>query len=78
MRESFPPKPPIAVYPLTNWGGVEVLGVQNGVDDKVEVAINTGSTRKQRGPYKVYTTARGRTYFIMDSIRYYLDDFVRL
>lgn len=78
MRESFPPKQPIAVFPLTNWGGIEVLGIQNGVDDKVEVAINTGSTRKQRGPYKVYTTARGRTYFIMDSIRYYLDDFVRL
>lgn len=78
MRESFPLKPPIAVYPLTNWGGVELLGVQNSVDDKVEVAINTGSTRKQRGPYKVYTTARGRTYFIMDSIRYYLDDFVSM
>lgn len=78
MREISPPKPPIAFYPLTNGGGVELLGVQNGIEDKVEVSINTGSTRKQRGPYKVYTTARGRTYFIMNGIRYYLDDFVRL
>lgn len=79
MREVFPPKPPIAVYPLNNWGGVELLGVQCGVDDKVEIAINNGERRKQRGPYKIYTTpTTGRMYFIMGGVRYYLSDFVRV
>lgn len=79
MRDVFQPKPPIAVYPLTNCGGVELLGVQCGVDDKVEIAINNGTTRKQRGPYKIYTTpTTGRMYFVMGGVRYYLSEFVRV
>ena len=78
MRGVFPPKPPIAVYPLTNWGGVELLGVQCGIDDKVEIAINNGTTRKQRGPYKIYTTTTGRMYFVMNGVRYYLSEFQRV
>lgn len=75
----FPPeKQPIAVYSISNWGGVELLGVNCDVDDKVEIATNNGNKRKYRGFYKTYTTARDRMYFVMGGVRYYLDEFVRV
>lgn len=56
-----------------------MLGVQCGIDDKVEIAINNGTTRKQRGLYKIYTTpSTNRMYFVMGGVRYYLEDFIRV
>lgn len=40
----------IAVYPVCNYGGVEILSVKEDVDAiRAEVAINTGSQREYKG-----------------------------
>lgn len=43
----------IAVYPIYNYGGVEILSVKEDVDAiRAEVAINTGDRREYKGFYK--------------------------
>ena len=43
MRDVFPPeKHAIAVYPLNNWGGLEITAIEEAC---VEVAINNGERR---------------------------------
>lgn len=76
MRDVFPPeKHAIAVYPLNNWGGLEIIATEEAC---VEVAINNGERRKQAGRHKIYQTNKGHAYFIMHGSRYYLDEFTRV
>ena len=76
MKEVFPPeKRAIAVFPLNNWGGIEITEL---TDERVEIAINNGSKRKHGGNHKLYTSSRGRFYFIVHGCRYYLDEFQRV
>jgi len=69
MRDVFPPeKHAIAVYPLNNWGGLEITAIEEAC---VEVTTNNGR-------HKIYQTSQGRAYFIMHGSRYYLDKFTRV
>lgn len=67
----------IAVYPICNFGGVEVLGV-NAYEERIEIAVNNGESRDYRGSYKLYETKTGRSFFKMGGLPYYLDQFMRL
>lgn len=76
MRDVFPPEQhAIAVYPLNNWGGLEITAIEEAC---VEVAVNNGERRKQAGRHKIYQTNKGHAYFIMHGSRYYLDEFTRV
>lgn len=56
MRDVFPPeKHAIAVYPLNNWGGLEITAIEEAC---VEVTTNNGERRKQAGRHKIYQTSR--------------------
>lgn len=67
----------IAVYPICNFGGIEVLGV-NTYEERVEIAVNNGESRDYRGCYKLYATKTGRSFFRMGGLAYYLDQFLRV
>lgn len=67
----------IAVYPVCNFGGIEVLGV-NTYEECVEIAVNNGESRDYRGCYKLYATKTGRSFFRMGGLAYYLDQFLRV
>lgn len=67
----------IAVYPICNFGGVEILGV-NSYEERVEIAVNNGESRDYRGCYKLYKTKTGRSFFKMGGLLYYLDQFQRI
>ena len=70
----------IAVYPVCNHGGVEILSVKKDVDAiRAEVAVNTGSRREYKGFYKVNRTkTTGRAFIKMYGLLYYLDQFQRI
>lgn len=70
----------IAVYPVCNYGGVEILSVKEDNDAiRAEVAINTGSKRKYKGFYKINRTkTTDRAFFKMYGLLYYLDQFQRI
>lgn len=54
MRDVFPPeKHVIAVYPLNNWGGLEITSIE---DACVKITTNNGDRRKQAGRHKIYQT----------------------
>mgnify|MGYP004510006585 CR=1 FL=1 len=67
----------IAVYPICNFGGIEVLGV-NTYEERVEIAVNNGESRDYRGCYKLYATKTGRSFFRMGGLAYYLDQFLKV
>lgn len=67
----------IAVYPICNFGGVEILEV-NSCEERVEIAVNNGESRDYRGRYKLYETKTGRSFFKMGGLAYYLDQFLRV
>lgn len=70
----------IAVYPVCNYGGVEILSVKEDVDAiRAEVAINTGDRREYKGFYKINRTkTTDRAFFKMYGLLYYLDQFQRI
>lgn len=70
----------IAVYPVCNYGGVEILSVKEDNDAiKAEVAINTGDRREYKGFYKINRTkSTDRAFFKMYGLLYYLDQFQRI
>lgn len=67
----------IAVYPVCNFGGIEVLEL-NAVEEIIEIAVNNGESRDYRGCYKLYATKTGRSFFRMGGLAYYLDQFLRV
>jgi hypothetical protein len=36
-------KRPVAVYPMTNWGGIEIMDVLYGIDDRIVYRFNFGT-----------------------------------
>lgn len=70
----------IAVYPVCNYGGVEILSVKEDADAiRAEVAINTGDRREYKGFYKINRTkTTDRAFFKMYGLLYYLDQFRRI
>ncbi len=68
-------KPPIAVYAICNWGGFEILEIN---DDRIELSINNGETCRYLGWYKLHITpTTDRMYFVYCGHRYYLEEFMR-
>lgn len=61
MRDVFPPeKHAIAVYPLNNWGGLEITAIEEAC---VEVTTNNGERRKQAGRHKNLSDESGPCIF---------------
>lgn len=64
----------VAVFPECNWGGLEILDVEYGINDTVIACYNFGSGRTSIRRHRIYDTASGRSYIRKGNRRYYLDD----
>lgn len=70
---------PIAVYPICNHGGYEILRYDCVAgEERVHVATNNGENRQDHGYRKISYTATGRAFFKMFGLRLYLDQFVKI
>jgi len=67
---------PIATKGMSNFGGIEILEIKYGIEDKVLVADNYGTRSK---PYwcKLRESDNG-TYFIHNGRREYLSDYMKV
>ena len=66
---------PIAVCPISSFGGYEIYECD---DERVHVGINNGETGEDCGVRQVKYTSSGRPYFNLGGQRHYIDDFVRV
>lgn len=64
---------PIACKPMSNWGGVEILKIDDG---RVVVRDNYGQPAKAHGAQVRYN-AKGEPYFKHNGRREYLRDYTR-
>lgn len=70
---------PIAVYPVCNHGGYEILRYDCVAgEERVRVATNNGESRQDHGYRKISYTATGRAFFKMFGLRLYLDQFIKI
>ena len=69
----------IGVFPMSNWGGLEVLDI---VDKDGHVALvacfNWGTGRQHIRRHKVFYTQSGRDYIRKNGQRFYLDNIMRV
>ena len=70
--EYYRNKKPIAVCPMSNWGGVEILDVKHGIDDHVLARYNFDEPDNTIHNVKVRYTTGGVAYFKIG------DDYIRL
>ena len=66
----------IAYRHITNFGGIAILEIKYGIDDKVKTAFYFGEGFKSTAWNKVYYAGSGDPYFKKFGIRYYLQDFM--
>ena len=70
-------KKPIAVYPMSNWGGIEIMDIINGIDDYVVWRYNYGSPDKLHKT-KVLINDAGHQYIRINESRIKLENFMRV
>ena len=67
----------IAYHHITAFGGIAILDMQHGLDDKVETAFyQDGKCFENKAWNKVYYARSGEPYFKKGGVRYYLQDFM--
>lgn len=67
----------IGYYCMGNYGGLEVLDIEYGIDDKLITCFNFGTGRQMIRRNKVLTTSNGRLYIRKAGYRFYLDNIMR-
>ena len=77
LYKKFAETKAIAYYPMSNFGGIEILSVWNLIDDYVIACFNFGTGRQQIRRHKVYVTPSCRVYIRKQGVRYYLDQFMK-
>lgn len=45
-KKAYESKEPVAVYPMTNWGGIEILDILYGIEDYVVYRFNFGEPQE--------------------------------
>ena len=75
--DAYKDKKPVAVYPMGNWGGVEILDILYGADDYVICRYNYGEPEKKLHKLKIKYGVE-TTYFILEGIKVRLDECMRV
>lgn len=73
-QEYYSSKTPIAVYPVSNWGGVEILDILYGTDDYVVCRYNFGEPEKKLHRVKVQHNKGGIPFIFLDGSYVRLDE----
>ena len=68
----------IGVYPMSNWGGLEILDIEYGIEDYAIACFNFGNGRRNIRRYKIYSTPSGDSYIRKEGRRYYFSDIMRV
>lgn len=69
---------PIGTLGLCNWGGLEILDIEYGIDDYAIACFNWGTGRQQIRRHKITYTPAGRSYIRKQGTRYYSDQILRV
>ena len=75
--EVYKDKKPIAVYPMSNWGGVEILDVQYGIEDYAIARYNFGKAEDKVHRVKIKYSADS-AYIRLDGNQIRLDECMRV
>lgn len=64
----------IAVYGMCNFGGIEILDIEYGINDRIVYRYNFGQSENKIHKARTYDTVGGRLYFNTKHGRIYLDE----
>ena len=70
----------VGVYPMSNWGGLEVLaidGIEKNGEDAVIACFNWGTGRQHIARHVIRYTPCGRAYIRKNNWRFYFDEIMR-
>jgi len=67
----------IGYYSMSNFGGLEILDVEYGINDRLITCFNWGTGRQMIRRNTIYTTRDGRQYIRKAGRRFYLDEMMR-
>ena len=73
LYKEFADTKAIAVIPLSNWGGLEILAIN---DDQLLACFNFGTGRQQIRWHNVHYPESGRAFIRKQGVRYYLDQMI--
>ena len=68
----------IAVCTMSNFGGLGIISIEHGINDKVTTAFDFGNGIENISTAKIRTNAKGEDYFIKFGRRYYIREFMRV
>ena len=77
LHEQYNETPAIGYYCLGNFGGLEVLDIEHGTEDKLVTCFNWSTGKQMIRRNTVYTTPGGRRYIRKAGDRYYLDEMMK-
>ena len=67
----------LGCFPMCNFGGLEILDIEYGIEDYIIACFNFGTGRQQIRRHKICFTPAGRSYIRKQGTRYYLDTIMR-
>lgn len=76
--EQYRDKKPIAVYPMSNWGGIEILDIVYDIEDYVIWRYNCGEPEEILHRAKIQTSTTGRFFIRLNESRIMLDECMRV
>ena len=77
LHEQYSETPAIGYYGMGNFGGLEILDIEYGIQDKLVTCFNWGTGRQMIRRNTIYTTPSGRQYIRKAGDRYYLDEMMK-
>jgi hypothetical protein len=78
LTERYGNKPPIAVYADSNWGGLELLDVEHGIDEYAICRWNYGTPGKIHRVKIQYTKSESVPYIRIDGYSISFNNLMRV
>lgn len=77
LYEQYSETPTIGYYSMSNFGGLEILDIEYGIQDKLVTCFNWGTGRQMIRRNTIYSTPSGRQYIRKAGYRFYLDEMMK-
>lgn len=68
----------VGCYCMSNFGGLEILDIENGFEDYAVACFNFGTGRQKIRRHKIQRTLTGRPFIRKNGIRFYFDEIMRV
>ena len=75
--EQYKDKKPVAVYPMSNWGGVEIMDIIYGIEDYVVCRYNFGGPEDRLHKIRIRCDD-DCAYFLLDKTKIRLDECMKV